>query len=220
MATVSSKYNHIGHDNNNGDSANVSLTYKGDVSKLNLFNIQYNMNMNIYGPKTSLNEDIGCELYKGLTFGAQFQSPLINGASLAGYCPIDFDHSKLLLAMGYTYNNYFMSAKTQYDICDGKTNFTGSLYSKQGDLEAALQGKYTLYADKPELAIAAKYNINDKTYIKGTISDNMKARALVSYICGGGVTANVGISINPKAANKSKSDHDTFKMGTKFIFSS
>lgn len=63
---------------------------------------------------------------------------------------------RLSLAVGYTHSNYFLGAKTQYDITSGNTNFTASIYSKQGDLEAALQSKYTLYADKPQLAIAAK----------------------------------------------------------------
>ncbi|KAF4703284.1 hypothetical protein FOZ62_024456 [Perkinsus olseni] len=216
--SMTSKYGH----GKSGDTANISFNYKGDISSklINLNKVQYNLDMNVYGRKTSLTENVGCELYKGLAVGGEFTSPLVNGASLKGYCPVDFDHSKLSLAMGYTYSNYFLAAKTQRDITNGKTNLTASIYSKQGDLEAALQGKYTLYADKPQLAIAAKYRFDDKTSVKGTLSDDFKARALVTYMCGGGVTANIGMSINLKKNADAGGAADTFKFGTKFVFSS
>ncbi|KAF4756652.1 hypothetical protein FOZ63_010159, partial [Perkinsus olseni] len=64
------------------------------------------------------------------------------------------------------------------------------------------------------------YRFDDKTSVKGTLSDDFKARALVTYMCGGGVTANIGMSINLKKNADAGGAADTFKFGTKFVFSS
>lgn len=68
--------------------------------------------------------------------------------------------------------------------------------------------------------IIIRYRLDDKTSLKGTISDDFKARTLVTYMCGGGVTANLGMSIDPKKITKNTNAGDAFKLGTKFVFSS